>query len=343
MSDDFLDDEVYRADSIQIITLREAIRKRPGMYIGSTDLFGLINYLVAGFDLILGCSPSFVELHETDTGLVLRSDAVLDLELDEQERLSPFEVAGLQLDGAVLAAFSEWLELDAQSGGRRRQARFEKGDRVSYGCESATSEASELELRFSPDRSIFSRTTLSSANFQSYLSRICHLNPGIRFLWRRMDGTEAEYCSNGMRDLFSAASQPYQYLHAPIHIESNQDPLYLDLVLTFHSWHVDHIWSFVNRGRAAEGGTHETGLLRAARRILKGLDLEANPGILAAMALKYPKVVFKGCIKAEVGNQELTELVEQAVLSGFDAWAREHPDELSHLRNAEPFVFAGSW
>ncbi|MEM7355921.1 MAG: hypothetical protein AAF657_34210 [Acidobacteriota bacterium] len=336
------DSDDYDAGAIPVITASEAARKRPGMFLGSTGFFGLLNYLVAAFNLHLRGQASTIDCEVSEEGFAMRSDAELRVEEFVEGSIFPFErLTGEGVDGFILAMFSEFLEVDVTSAGLRRQLRYEAGSRVARRS-TRSSDSPAARLRFRPDRSIFTVPSVSQANLHSYLARISHLNPGVT-LNLTVANSQCTYNSRGMIDLFFHVAQPFQYLHPPIHIVAQQDELNLDLALAFHSWKRDHVWSFVNKGRTVDGGTHEGGLLAAAKELPAIFGMEATVGILAVMALDYSNVAYEGCIKARVENPELETMVKEMILRGAKTWAAENPAEIEHLRRVEEFQFAGIW
>ncbi len=326
--------------------IRDSIRKRPGMYVPGTDFWGLINYLVAPFSLSLNHGASSSALTAGDDDYFLESDARLQIEELDDESIMPFEGIvktswGHGLDAAILNALSATLEVDAIASDRHWQLSFEEGECASRSVRPST-ETPNLRLRFRPDPSIFTVTEVSPVNINSYLSRICHLNPGVDFT-STIAGRTSHYHSRGMIDLFESVSQPYQYLHKPIEIRGQDGDLEIELVCAFHSWHVNHIWTFINKGRAAEGGTHEEGLEEAIQELPGLFGMQRETGVIAVMAVRYPDAVFEGCIKARVGSPELKPRVKALVIDGARQWAADNPAEIQHLSGVEVFQFADIW
>jgi topoisomerase-4 subunit B len=176
----------------------------------------------------------------------------------------------------------------------------------------------------------------------SYCRRIACLNPGVTFRVR-IGGAMSEYKStDGVRDLFDAISTPYQFLHQPIHVKAREGDLQLEAFFAFHSWTENRIWSFVNKGRAPDGGTHEAGLLEAIAG-MHGRESTSVMGALAVMLIDYPHATYEGCIKARIGNPELREGVRTIVAAGVENWLRDHPDEVEHLHCIERFQFGHVW
>src|SRR5690606_839319 len=130
---------------------------------------------------------------------------------------------------------------------------------------------------------------------------------------------------NGIRGMFDSVASPYQILHQPVHVHHVDGEFELEIVWGFHSWHGDIIWSFVNKGRSVEGGTHDQGLADAFRILTKTLripdsDNESRNGIVAIMSITYPAAVWEGCIKARIGNPELKSLVKKTVVEQSLKW-----------------------
>lgn len=326
--------------------LLENIRKRPGMYVGSTEFFGFINYVVSAFDLMLQHEASWIEI-ELAQNIHLSSDASFPVQLNDQGELEPFESIGESKlrhspDAAIVTALSAEFRLSVCDGQTRTELVCSRGQRESLRQEPASTTAPEISLEFYPDYGIFSVTEASPAVVHSYCRRTAYLHPGV-LIRVKTSGEIREYKSAaGIRDFFDGVSTPYQILHKPIHIQETDDDLTVETVFVFQSWSENRIWSFANKGRVADGGTHEAGLLDAIAQVPHG-QASSSVGVLAVLAIEYPHVTFEGCIKARIGNPELRERVAELVSKGFSRWAQENPDEVEHLKTIERFQFADIW
>ncbi len=115
--------------------------------------------------------------------------------------------------------------------------------------------------------------------------------------------------------------------------------------MAYHSWKDSHLWSFVNHGRAVEGGTHEQGLLQGLKRVKKKLDLpeDFNNGVVAIASLRYPCAVWEGAARYKVSNPELKTMVSRLVVSEMVLWLEKHPDVEAQIRQLQTFSFPDTW
>ncbi len=251
-------------DVIQPLSDLQHIRLRPGMYVGSMDFFGLIHYLVGGVNWLLQSHPTTISIEAGDDGVVLSADSSLPVPDSKFGHIAPFEQLTIpgrlhDLDAAVLAALSLELAVEIVSQGERWEFAFRQGQRVSLDVEKSH-EVPSIRLRAIPDPSLFSVTSISPFNFHSYLRRMSYLHAGVRFQFTSEGETAQYYSSLGLRDMYTAITAPYQILHEPIHLSWRESDLELELVMGFQSWSNDVLLTFINRGRAADGGSHEEGL-----------------------------------------------------------------------------------
>lgn len=339
--------EADPTDEIPSLRAIAAIRKRPAMYIGGTNFFGFIHYIVSAFDIMLDNGATWITIEPGDD-LRITSDANVAFHVNDEGLLEPFEAFGaLKLrhlpDATILTALSDFLSLKASDGKVSTEFTCDRGERKVLRQLKAVGSDTKIEISFRPDDSIFSVTQVSPAVLHSYCRRISCLHPGISF--RIKSGSDStEYRSDrGIFDFFTAITTPYQVLHQPIHIREAIDDLMLEVVFVFHSWTENRIWSFANKGRVPDGGTHEAGLLDAVARLHTNMQSTACTGILAVMAIEYPHVTYEGCIKARIGNPELRDKVSSLVSVGLQKWASENPSEVGYLKEIDRFQFADSW
>jgi DNA gyrase subunit B len=329
----------------------ESIRKRPAMYVGSLDFFGLIHYLVAPVAMLLERRPSRIAVAAADGDYVIESDAVLPIEEPLGGPLIPFEGSpisdhGIGLEGLILNALSERLTVEIRRGDRSDILAFRRGMRASRNATHSPSSGPGTTLRFVPDPSILTVTELSPAVFRSFLRRLSYLHRGVRFSLA-LEGPEEYYSERGIVDLFTAVAAPYQILHEPIHIKS-EDGTFFEAVIAYHSWTEIGLLSFINNGRAVEGGTHEAGFRDALEQISNEFLRQPSRsgrrnGVLAVVSIRYPEAVWQGCIKAKVGNPELRGMVRDQVVRQATRWLQDRPDVVRQLKHITTFQFPDFW
>lgn len=337
---------------VELLTI-EAVRKRPGMYIGSTDFFGLINYLVCPVALLLGRRASRIAVAVQDGGFAVEADVALPIESTSSGRLAPFEEIsdseqGHGFEGTVLNALSESLTVEVQREGRTETLAFRRGTREAHHESSGASEGPTTMLRFAPDTSIFTVTSLSPEIFKSYLRRLSFLHPGVRFSLAFGGESHEFHADRGLVDLFTAVSAPYQILHEPIQFVAEDGPLRLEAAFAYQSWTERALWCYINNGRAVEGGTHEKGLADALKAINKKIvssesRTPIDNGIVGVVSIRYPDAVWEGCIKARIGNPELRGMVKQLFVQGTADWLQSRPDVFEQLQHVRVFSFPDAW
>lgn len=341
--------------SVSELTDIAGVRRRPGMYVGSSGFCGFIHYLVGGVNLNLAGAPSWLTISNARGRITIESDADLALEQAKDGAVIPFErfgrkkrAVGLGIDGVVLNALSESLSVEATSRERRWSLECRSGCRKSLGIRKAAGKETSSRISFAPDRTILANDPISPYNFHSYVKRLSYLNPDVRFS-TTIGGRRRVYHSvKGIRDMFEAVFAPFQILHEPIHFRVVEDDLDLELVVAFQSWYNDFCWTFVNNGRAVQGGTHEKGLaagLKAFRSKMNFAEKSSkiDNGIVGIMSLHSPRIVWEGCLKARIGDPELTKIVRRLVVTNCLKWVDEHVDVAAQLREIDTFQFLDVW
>ena len=322
------------------------VRKRPGMYIGSTGFFGTIHYLVDATNLILQHSPSVLEFCADQTGFAINSDVALPVHHDKSGKRYPFESfchngnAAIS-HGPVLTALSEFLTYSERSDGGNIQYAYRNGSRSETDLARWPAEF-RSHLRFAPDPAIFDDIAISNYNFNSYLRRLSYLNPSTRFTFNDNGIKHVFHAENGLVDMFEGFAAPYQLVHEPICLRASKGNFSLEFVFALHSWRNDICFAFVNKGRAVEGGTHETGLDLAIEHLRTKMFSTSN-GVIGLLSIQYPDVQWEGCIKAKIRNSELESLVYDSIVDETDGWISKHPVVLEQIKNAQTFQFPDAW
>ena len=302
----------YEGDQIQVLEGLEAVRKRPGMYIGTTSEKGLhhlvyeivdnsIDEALAGF-----CEQITVEIHNDGSVSVQDNGRGIPSGIHPTKGVPTLEVVytmlhaggkfggggykiagGLHGVGAsVVNALSEWLEIDNYHGGRHGTERFEKGCIARpFNEEDASDDRHGVYVRFKPDPEIFTDTT--EFKYEILLNRLreqAFLNAGVHIVLR--DNRTDPIREDDLK--FEGGIVSYvEYLNetravTPIHddvvyISGSKDDIIAEVALQYNDSYNDMVVSFANNMSTIDGGTHVEGfrsaMLRSINKYAKKLNI----------------------------------------------------------------------
>ena len=295
--------EEYDASQIQVLEGLEAVRKRPGMYIGSTGPRGLhhlvyeivdnsIDEALAGF-----CTNIDVEILPGDVISVKDNGRGIPVGMNEKMGISTVTVvltvlhaggkfggSGYKVSGglhgvgsSVVNALSEWLEVEVSQNGHVYRQRFSNGGHPDYDLkEIGESSATGTTIRFKPDPEIFRETTeYDFETLERHLRESAFLNAGlcITLADRRDPENEIEhtYCYEGGLSSFVdylTVSRGQTPLHeTPIHFSAMHGDRSAEIAMQYTDSYNETMLSFANNVRTVDGGTHETGFKTALTRV----------------------------------------------------------------------------
>jgi DNA gyrase subunit B len=323
---------------MQDISGIEAIRLRPGMYLGATTYPGLLHYLVEPVAMLLRESGRATWLSFSDIGecYVVESDAAIRIEKGNGNKIPIFELLEFAEhgDAVCLNALSEYLDVCSSASGMAHRLRFERG--VKKFAETEESAETRTRLAFAPDPSIFESTKLPAAVIESFLRRLSFLHPGVRFRYLRADGTREYHAPGGIAELFAALSSPVQLVSPPIHIQAVEQNLRLELVFAYHSWSQNTLCCFINTVRAVGGGTHEDELVDALEKLrpllgIKQIPYDEHNGVVAVMSVHYPKATKVGPQRERIENPELRHMESQLIVNAVIDHVAARPDLAQEL------------
>ena len=294
----------YTAKDIVVLEGLEAVRRRPGMYIGSTDQRGLhhliyeevdnaIDEAMAGF-----CSTIFIELHSDGSVLVRDDGRGIPVDTHKATGKSALETVmttlhaggkfgggaykvsgGLHGVGAsVVNALSSSLEVEVRRSGFIFSQSFCRGAPVSkLSRRRADKSSTGTTIRFKPDHEIFPSFEYSFDMIAEHLKQVAYLNRSLRVQFvshlhsaaRNGDNEVTYYFDGGISDLVKDLTRGHSSLQAePFYFEKDVDDTVVELALQYTSSFHESIFSFANCIGTAEGGTHLTGFRTALTRVI---------------------------------------------------------------------------
>ncbi len=295
--------EVYDESQIQVLEGLEAVRKRPGMYIGSTGPRGLHHLVYEivdnSIDEALAGYCTHIEVDILPNNVISVRDNGRGIPVGINEKLGlptvtvvltvlhaggKFGGSGYKVSGglhgvgsSVVNALSEWLEVEISREGKVFSQRFERGVAVSDLAVTGTSDCDGTLIRFKADAEIFTETTEYEFEvLQKRLREQAFLNAGLKITLsdlRDADNTVSqEYCYEGGISSFvdfMNKTRGYQVLHDNvIHIALEDGDSTAEVALQYNDSYNENIISFANNIHTVDGGTHENSFKNGVTRIL---------------------------------------------------------------------------
>ena len=286
----------YDENSIQILEGLDAVRKRPGMYIGSTDSRGL-HHLVweildnAIDEALSGFGKSIkVRIHKDQSVEIQDEGRGMPTGLHESGKPATEVImtvlhaggkftsqggyrtsGGLHGVGAsVVNALSEWLILTVHRDGKIYQQRFDDGaNQISKLKVIGKTDRTGTTVHFKPNSSIFSTTDFNANTIRERLRESAFLLKGIEIVFEdlRNNNSEIFKYDNGLEAFVEYLNFDKKPLHPTLNIEGTNNEIEIECALQVTDGYNENMLSFVNMVRTSDGGTHETGLRMALTRI----------------------------------------------------------------------------
>jgi len=292
-------EEEYTAKSIKVLEGLEHVRKRPSMYIGSTNERGLhhlvfevvdnsIDEAMAGF-----CTSITVIIHKDNSITVIDNGRGIPTDIHPTLGVSGVQVALTKLNAggkfdnkvyhvsgglhgvgvSVVNALSKHLTVRVIRDYTIYQQEFERGRALYPLKKVGTSETkkSGTEITFLPDEEIFETVEIKESIIKPKLRELAYLNAGLRikFINEKTGLSEEYYSEKGIVEFIEDIHKDQQVLPSePIYIKSVKENFFLEVALQYNSGFTTDIRSFVNNIRTIDGGTHETGFKNALSRVL---------------------------------------------------------------------------
>ena len=285
----------YGADQIQILEGLEAVRKRPGMYIGSTSERGLhhlvyeivdnaIDEALAGY-----CDVIDVHINADNSITILDNGRGIPVGINHKAGKPAVEVVftvlhaggkfgggGYKVSGglhgvgaSVVNALSDWLEVEIYQGGFSYKQRYERGKAMYDLKKTGTTDMRGTKVTFLPDETIFKETTVFDYNtLKSRLREMAFLTKGIKIVLHddreEEPVVEAFYYEGGIKEYVEYLNRGKEPLYEDIiYCEGQKGDVYVEVAFQHNDSYNDSCFSFVNNITTPEGGTHLAGFKNA--------------------------------------------------------------------------------
>jgi len=291
-------DTGYNAEQIQVLEGLEAVRKRPGMYIGSTSTRGLHHLVYEIVDnavdeaLANRCDQIDVVIHEDNSVSVLDNGNGIPTGMHEKgipavEVVFTILHAGGKFDGdsykvsgglhgvgaSVVNALSKWLEVKVYQKGKIHQQRYEKGE-VMTGLEViGKTRKTGTFIHFKPDDTIFEELEYDYDTLKQRLQEMAFLTKGLKISIEdlREEETKKEtfHYEGGIKEFVAYRNRNKTKLYEDImYVEGEKEGVYVEVAFQHNDSYVENVFSFVNNINTPEGGMHLTGFRNALTKTM---------------------------------------------------------------------------
>lgn len=297
----------YNATHIQVLEGLEAVRRRPGMYIGSTGSRGLhhlvfevvdnsIDEVMAGY-----CQNIKVVINKDNSVVVTDDGRGIPVENHPQQQRPAVEVvlttlhAGGKFGGesykvagglhgvgvSVVNALSEWLEVEVYRDGKVYSQRYCRGEKETELKPRGSVKKTGTRIAFRPDPTVFEQIDLENDIIIQRLRELAFLNKGARITFKdQRGGLEEQFkFDGGIGQYVSYLNQSKEvFPKKPVHLERELNGCFVEMALQYHTGYNELIFSYANNIHTQEGGTHEYGFKVSLTRLIN--DFARKTGLL---------------------------------------------------------------
>lgn len=303
--------EHYDASDIQVLEGLEAVRKRPGMYIGTTDVKGLHHLVWEIVDnsideALAGYCKNIEVIVNKDNSITVKDDGRgIPVDIHPKTGLSTVETVytvlhaggkfgggGYKVSGglhgvgaSVVNALSSWVEVKVFKNGKIYFIRFEKGGHTVeklHEIGDCEPNRTGTTVTFKPDPEIFDTTIYDYETLKVRIRELAFLNRGLRITLRddrdEEDTTGDTFLyEGGISEYVKFINQNKTPIHDDIiHLEGQDSGVFFEVALQYNDGYSDNIYSFVNNINTHDGGTHEEGVRRALTRVINNYARKGN-------------------------------------------------------------------
>ena len=294
----------YDESSIKILEGLEAVRKRPGMYIGSTDKRGL-HHLI--WEIVDNAVDEAINGYGNHLKIIMHKDGSISVTdkgrgiptgMHESGKSTPeviytvlhaggkFSEGGYKVSGglhgvgaSVVNALSVSMEVTTRRDGGEYYIKFENGGKVAIPLKKiGTTNKTGTTVRFKPDPEIFSTTTFSFSTICERMQECAFLVNGLTIeIENEIDGRSEKYLyENGLKSFCEYLNEGKNPVHKVLCFNSTKDKVNVNIAMQYTDSYNENIVSFVNNVKTSDGGTHEVGFKTAITKVLNDYAKENN-------------------------------------------------------------------
>ncbi len=295
----------YTAEDIQVLGGREAVRRRPGMYIGSTDQRGLhhLIYEIAYNSVdeaMAGCCDRIIVTMKADKSVsVIDNGRGIPVDIHPQTKVSALETvmtvlhAGAKFGGktyavsgglhgvgaSVVNALSEWMSVDVKRDGKLHHQDYKRGVPTAPVKVIGKAEGTGTATAFLPDKEIFGTISYDFDTISDRIREMAYLNKGVEMtlIDEEHDRERTFYFEGGITGFIRHLNRNRAVRHPmPIYINKSVDSTTIEVALQYNDSYSEAAFSFANCVNTVDGGTHLTGFRSALTRVLNDYAKKAK-------------------------------------------------------------------
>ena len=298
----------YDENSIKILEGLEAVRKRPGMYIGSTDRRGLhhlvweildnsIDEVINGYGkkikIIIHSDDSITVEDEgrgVPTGMHSSGKSAIEVIYTVLHAGGKFETDGYKVSGglhgvgaSVVNALSSWMEVTSRHDGYEYYIKFSQGGKVEVPLKQmAKTSKTGTKVRFKPNPDIFSTTNFSYTTICERVREDAFLisDLTVEVIDEADEKSEIFHYDNGIKAFVEYLNEDKTPLHDVVHFKGCKDKMNIEVAFQYSNNYSENVVSFVNNVKTSDGGTHEVGFKTALTKVFN--DYAKKNGFLKA-------------------------------------------------------------
>ncbi len=355
-------EKTYTAKDITVLGGLEAVRKRPGMYIGSTGPRGLhhliyevvdnsIDEAMAGF-----CDHIKVIINKNGTVSIMDNGRGIPVDMHPKYKKPALEIIMTKLHSggkfdktiykvsgglhgvglSVVNALSKELVIFVKKDGKIYSQKYSRGKPTTELQIKGEDKESGTMITFLPDKEIFDDIEFNFNLITNKLRELAFLNRGLK-IYAKDDRTGEEktyHYEGGLKSFVEYINKNKSPLHTPIFFEKEKKDVIVDVGIQYNSGFNDNIFTFVNNINTIEGGSHLSGFKAALTRAInnyshsKEIKLssqDVREGITAVLSVKIPEPQFEGQTKTKLGNSEVKGIVDSLVFEALTTFLEENP------------------